>query len=405
MPYSLPKIPKQKRISSIARKLTALFVGVILIFIFIFAVFPLLQSKPNLSSGIIADVIEGKMVQVSAGDTHSVALMEDGTVWQWGDNFHDGSIVDCVEKLNQLIFARPIETNNYAIKKIDIDDVTSIAAGNSMSAAIKSDGTLWTWGFNAFGQLGNGTDILNTGGKILIDSSIPYKILDDVKSVSLGNYWGMAVKNDGTLWAWGKNTYGVLVTSPRGIHNCKPVSIMGGVVEARAGAKHGIALREDGAVWIWGSNESRQIGYWYDSLDDVPEPMHIIDNAVKVAATYVHSMVLLEDDTLLIWGEDKFIGTSQASKYSVSDFGHTTAIVGGINIPFILTDDGKLYVWHKEETSMRPIRESVIHVSMFSEHALLVEENGTVWAFGLNDFGQLGDGTTNDSSTFVLIYG
>ncbi len=90
------------------------------------------------------------------------------------------------------------ESNKPVNKKIKIDNVSYITAGSSITAAIKNDGSLWTWGLNNYGALGNGADYTKT---FKVDSK-PYNILNDVKSDSLGEDWGIAVKNDGALWMW-----------------------------------------------------------------------------------------------------------------------------------------------------------------------------------------------------------
>ena len=173
---------------------------------------------------------------VSLGDSHSAAIKEDGSLWMWGYN-SSGQLGNGTE-----------EKSNIPIKILD--DVKSVSLGKEHSAAIKMDGSLWTWGGNVCGQLGNGTEE---------KSNIPIKIMDDVKSISLSYTHSAAIKMDGSLWTWGYNYYGCLGNGTIE-HSKVPIKIMDDVKSVSFGMRHGVAIRMDGSLWMWGGNEYGELG-------------------------------------------------------------------------------------------------------------------------------------------------
>lgn len=174
---------------------------------------------------------------VSLGNGHTAAIKEDGSLWTWGWN-----------EYGQLGLGTTGDRSNPV--KI-MDGVASVSLGVGHSAAIKEDGSLWTWGRNECGQLGDGT----TG-----DCSNPVKVMDGVASVSLGSFHSAAVKKDGSLWAWGWNEHGQLGIS-LGCQRCSdPVKIMDGAVSVSLGGSHSAAVKGDGSLWAWGFNNVGQIG-------------------------------------------------------------------------------------------------------------------------------------------------
>jgi alpha-tubulin suppressor-like RCC1 family protein len=143
--------------------------------------------------------LDGAEVKALAGGQgHSLALRSDGTVWAWGSNT-GGQEQEISGQLGNDTYA----SSNTPVKVSDLGGVEAISAGGSYSLALKDDGTAWAWGHNEFGQLGDGT---NT------DSSTPVRVsdLDGVKGIAAGGAHSLALKDDGTAWAWGANPYGQL---------------------------------------------------------------------------------------------------------------------------------------------------------------------------------------------------
>ena len=134
------------------------------------------------------------VVQLSAGWIHAVALTDDGHVWAWGDNT-DGEIGNGITSTQGI--SVPLEVPG-------LSNVIGVSGGDSFSGALKDDGTVWTWGQNQFGQLGNASNVAQ--------SSVPVQVfgLDHVKIYAARDYHNLAVKEDGTVWAWGSGENGEL---------------------------------------------------------------------------------------------------------------------------------------------------------------------------------------------------
>jgi len=124
-----------------------------------------------------------------------------------------------------------------------------VAAGSSHSAAIGSDGTLWTWGGNSSGELGNGTSA---------NALFPMPVGNNFAQVAMGNEHTVAIKTDGTLWAWGSNTYGQLGMNTNNTRI--PNKIGSGFSQVAAGLTHTVAIKNDATLWSWGSNFSGESG-------------------------------------------------------------------------------------------------------------------------------------------------
>jgi alpha-tubulin suppressor-like RCC1 family protein len=210
------------------------------------------------------------IIAIAGGSGHTIALRNDGTVWAWGDN-----------GVGQL--GRPTTAEicgNYScsstpVKVHGLTDVVAIASGGHHNTALKSDGTLWSWGYNNLGQLGVGptscclaTPVQVKGGETGTE------FLTGVVSMANGFYHTIALRNDGTVWAWGGGSLGRLgrlTTEYCGPVECSttPLQVSGGdtgtafltdVIAIANGSHHNIAQKSDGTLWSWGYNASSQLG-------------------------------------------------------------------------------------------------------------------------------------------------
>ena len=160
------------------------------------------------------------VIAIEAG-ARSLALKSDTTVWQWGSGI--GSNAEQVAGLA---------------------GITAIAAGDNNQLALKSDGTVWTW--------------LSTGG-----APVQVAGLSGITQVRSGGNFSIALRDDGTVWAWGYNLYGQLGNgTTNGMTNSAPAQVLGlsNVVAIGIGTNHALAIRDDGSVWAWGENMSAQMG-------------------------------------------------------------------------------------------------------------------------------------------------
>jgi len=202
--------------------------------------------------GVITTTIEAipiyglsNVTSISTGAEHSLALMQDGTVWAWGRN-NNGQLGDGT-KTNRLT---PVQVPN-------LSGIVAISAGGVHSLAIKDDGTVWSWGYNYDGQLGDGTNGPN-GAK-----STPAQMsgLSGIVAVEAGINYSLALKSDGTVWVCGVNSAGQLgIGSTTSVKVPTQIAGLGDVVAISAQGYHSLALKSDGSIWAWGNNANFRLG-------------------------------------------------------------------------------------------------------------------------------------------------
>jgi alpha-tubulin suppressor-like RCC1 family protein len=332
------------------------------------------------------------ITKIAAGEGHSLVLKSDGTLWAWGSN---GS--------GQL------GTGNTTPQSCTIQVGTgttwsAISAGGGFSLALKSDGTLWAWGRNQYGRLGIG----NT-----TEQSSPQQVGNSTTgttwtAIATGYTHSLALKSDGTLWAWGRNSGGQLGTgdftdqsSPVQVGNGNswsaisstennslalkndgtlwaiggsrdPVQVGNGTTWSAisAGAFHYLALKNDGTLWAWGSDSGGQLGTGSTTFESSPVQVGNGNSWTAIAAGYKHSLAR-QGGTLWAWGSNEFgqLGTGDNTSQS-----SPVQVGTGTN-------------W------------SVI--SSTEDYALGLKSDGTLWAWGANGSGQLGIGSLTDQSSPV----
>jgi alpha-tubulin suppressor-like RCC1 family protein len=256
--------------------------------------------------------------------------------------------------------------------------VAQVAAGAFHGLAVTSLGTVWAWGYNGWGELGNGT---------LTGSSIPVQVpgLTGVVQVAAGVAHSLALRSDGTVWAWGYNGDGELGNGTTA-HSPVPVQVRGlsHVTDISAGlGGSALATRNNGitaleSVWAWGANDSGQLGDGTLTKHLTPERVTGINTSyiASIAAGQHFSVVLGTDGSVWGWGAD---GSGQLGN---------TPTASPVTRPVrTLTGSG------------------LTQLSAGQDHVLALESNGTALAWGGNSNGQLGDGGTASSSGPVLVSG
>jgi alpha-tubulin suppressor-like RCC1 family protein len=371
------------------------------------------------------------IIAVAAGESHGLALHEDATVWSWGRN-NDG----------QLGIGNTVNTNQpRQISTATLSNVTAVTASGTHSHALKSDGTLMSWGNNAFGQLGDNTTT---------DRTTPVAVTNftGVTSIAAGLYHTVALKSDGTVWAWGRNQYGEVgdgTTTQRKVPT--QVSGLSGVTAVAAGEYHSLALKSDGTVWAWGRNHRGQLADGTFNNSSTAIQSAAVTNVVSVAAGQ-HTLMAQSDGIVKSSGGNsggqRGIGNTNITSsvtdvlylafaekvalpvispdggfYTVSQTVTVTDATSGCTIRYTLdgsdptgnstsiASGGTLNVTGLTRLKVKAFKSGVISsdiksaifqigdaVAAGQHHGLALEAGGTLWSWGDNAYGQLG----NDSS-------
>ena len=284
----------------------------------------------------------------------SVAIKTDGTLWTWSAN-GQGQLGDNTVT-NKLT---PVTTF------IGGTNWKQVSPGAFHCAAIKTDGTLWTWGYGTSGQLGNNT---------VTNKSTPVTTFaggTNWKQVAAGYKHCAAIKTDGTLWTWGDNSQGQLGDNTVTTKSTPVTTFAGGTnwKQVAAGYKHCAAIKTDGTLWNWGINAQGQLGIDNTTTRSTPVTTFVGGTNWKQVGSHCvsyHTAAIKTDGTLWTWGfnNEGQLGNNTATNKSTP----VTTFAGGTN-------------WKK--------------ASCGGNGCGAIKTDGTLWTWGACNFGQLGDDTVN----------
>lgn len=296
---------------------------------------------------------------VSAGGSHTLGIRTGGTLWAWGRN-----------NSGQLGTAGvPSTYSNIPIQVGTSSNWQTISAGNAHNVAIKTDGTLWTWGRNQASQLGDGSTT---------NSNIPIQIgiATDWQFISAGDEYVLGIKADGTLWAWGDNTYGQLGDNTT-INKTTPTQIGTDTswLLVSAGTNHTLATKVDGTLWAWGRNNTGQLGDNTTINKITPTQIGLGTNWQNVMASILHSVATKSDGSLWTWGDN--------TNGQLGD-GTVVGKIIPVNIATVVNCN-----W----------------IAKGHQHTLAKKSDGTLWSWGGNASGQLGDATNTQKNSPVGVSG
>ena len=369
------------------------------------------QTSATLTVPFIADtnIVQHKII--AAGGLHSLALKSDGTVWAWGYNVFgelgDGTLT------SQNMAIIPVKEGGGVTF---LHGITAVAVAGDHSLALRSDGRVFGWGRNNYGQLGRG----NVTFREYL--SAPVQNLTGVVAIAAGMDHSLALKSDGTVWGWGRNSFGQLGNGTTATYSAPVrVSSLERVTAISAGQFHSLALRDDGTVWGWGHNNHWQLGNG-NSIDQttptqVKESSGVgfLTGVVATSAGEGFSFALKSDGTVWGWGRNSFgelgieSGSSSIIYAPVQAINLTgiRTISAGNNTSIALKSDGTVWTWGLDVIGSvngtpgalvtPPIQISnLTDIIAIAGIDLALKSDGTVWGWGDNDVGQLGNGTTTD---------
>lgn len=350
------------------------------------------------------------MVAVAGGSGHTVAVKNNGTVWTWGANttgaLGDGTLTSRLT---------PVQVSG-------LTGVVAVAAGNGHTVAVKSDGTVWSWGNNATGQMGDGVGVSYRTAPVQASG------LTGVVAVAAGDGRTFALKADGTVWAWGANTYGELgdgTTTQR----TTPVLLTGltGVAKLSTSLNGSITLarKSNGTLWAWGSNYYGQLGDGTTITRTTPVQVVGLNDAVDVGVGAIFAGAVKSDGTVVTWGDGYSgqLGAGASIRTRAVQVSTLTTVASvaaeAERYTVALKTDGTVWSWGNNQnatlgdgtTTSRPSAgqvsglTGVVKVAAGAWNAVALKSNGTVWTWGDNYYGQLGDGTTTTRSIPVQTTG
>jgi alpha-tubulin suppressor-like RCC1 family protein len=324
-----------------------------------------LGNNSGLNSSSPVSVVGGftDWCQVSAGSTHSLAIRQNSTAWAWGSGA-SGELGD-----------------NTAVAKSSpvsvvggFTDWCQISAGRSFSLAVRTNGTLWAWGAGATGRLGIGCEASVSSPVSVIGGLTDW--CQVAAAINTSN--GSGVRQNGTLYAWGYNAQGQLGDNTT-VSKLSPVSVIGGFTDwcSISLAYHSIALRQNGTIWAWGRGTNGQLGN--NGNTNRSSPVSVIGGFTdwcQVSAGGNHSLAIRTNSSLWAWGQNNFgqLGTNNTTSHS-----SPVSVIGGF------TD------W--------------CQVSGSYQQSFGLRTNGTLFSWGRNIYGSLGDNTGSTKSSPVSIAG
>ena len=364
------------------------------------------------------------VVEIAAGGNHTLARTSDGAVWAWGLNV-DGRIGDGTTT-NRSSPTRVVGLSGVVALAASGNDPSGTGYGSGNSAAVAVDGSVWMWGTASFDRLGAGSTPR---------SSVPIRLpgIDRVTAISSGDGFTIALRADGSVWTWGPSApFAGLVQN---IWIPQPVPGLSGIVRISAGQAHAAAVDGNGNVWSWGSNRFGEIGNGRSGFGpDEPVQRIGVAGARDVAAGPNHTLALMQDGSLRGWGLNNHgqVGNgvqsvellpvavaAPGSFVSISTGGGDSRETSGAS--FGVRSDGAVLAWGDNGGGqlgdgtplLQPAPISVRNLDQVTQvaaggtsfgvygggHSLALRVDGSVWAWGRNATGQLGDGTQIGRST------
>jgi len=305
--------------------------------------------------------------QVSTAGSHSLAVRQNSTLWAWGSNLQ-GRLGD-----------NTVVSKSSPVSVVGgFTDWSQVSAGFVSSLAVRTNGTAWAWGQNGAGQLGDCTTVSKSSPVSVVGG------FTDWCQVSAGNAHSLGVRTNGTAWGWGCNTSGALGAGSSGGGQSSPVSVIGGFTDwcqISAGVQFSLAVRQNGTAWAWGDNTDGALGD--NTTVCKTSPISVVGGFTdwcQVSASkqsFLFSLGIRTNGTAWSWGRNQ---SGQLGNNSSVSRSSPVSVVGGF------TD------WCQISAGT-------------TNFSAAVRTNGTAWAWGCNVNGQLGTNSTVSTSSPVSVIG
>jgi len=335
-------------------------------------------------------------VKVSTGLYRTCGVDESGGVWCWGrnrdissyyllgDNVSDHT--PCFDNNDADCSSIPVRVTNSTFTG-PLESITDVSVGANHTCALASDGTVWCWGQNSYGQLGNGSTV---------NSNVPVHVslLAQVTEISCQAHSSCALTQTGAVWCWGDNTYGQLgngnntsaSTRVRVLDAADATGFLSGADQIRNSGYHVCARKNDGTMMCWGYNAQGQLGDGTHVSSTVPVltrqsgGVNVLTDIVSIGVGGSTTCAVLQDESLWCWG---YNAQGQLGINSTTNSDYPVQVLGFNGLG-----------------TFAGAREVDI-----ASHSCSSKVDGTIWCWGYNDYGQLGTGNTGATLTPVQVRG
>ena len=347
---------------------------------------------------------------IATGQSSTCGILTGGALVCWGDNgfgkLGDGTAIDRYT---------PVPVSGMG------SGVAQVAVGTDHACAVKTDGSAWCWGSNAYGQLGDGTYTIRYAPTAVSG------LATGVSKLATFRYHNCAVKLDGSAWCWGNNATGQLGDGTTTTRNT-PVAVSGmasGAAQMTAGGTHSCAVKTDGSAWCWGSNANGQLGNGTTTSSTTPVAVSTMASAVTmISAGFAHTCAVKTDGSAWCWGSnvsgqlgDGTTISSTTPMAVISMASGVTQLVAGYN-HVCVRKSGAVWCWgwnfngqlgdgtNTQRTSPVAVLGfdfGVTQIAAGGSQSCAIRTNGSAWCWGSNSNGQLGDGSLTNRTLPVMV--
>ncbi len=364
---------------------------------------------------------EGFYTGELACDSNCLALDTSGCSGYCGDGIRQDGYELCDGSLNGATCQNmgwpgggPLSCVNCQLDATLCSRWIAVGNGGGHTCAIRGDGSLWCWGFNGDGRIGDGT---------FNDRSLPVGVVNfssQAVQASGGLFHTCAVKSTGSAWCWGQGSDGQLGNNSTAA-TANPAAVHGmssGVVEVGSGHYHTCARKSDGSVWCWGKNDHGQLGNGTFTNSLTPVPVSNVSAARALAVGGNHTCIIGGAGGVGCWGSNQYgqLGdggaADRSTPYTINSLASgVVSLSAGSFHTCAVKSDGSAWCWgynlkgrlgdgtvtnRNVPTAVSGFSSGIVQITAGGHQTCALRDDGSVWCWGANQFGQVGDGTTTD---------